>query len=313
MILARLFAEYFRLGGVVVATSNRPPEKLYENGLQRQQFIPFIETLKHRCLVHDMASTTDYRLTGELKDQVFMHPLSEANIATAQNLFTVLTKGEVIAPTSITSKSRTIPVPEAAEKTRTARFRSVISSALLSIPLPTFLFPSLIRPLIVCLCVCLSSSTSVSLPSRRGGVRMDGGREIELTRGYSCSFKDLCSVPLGATDYIAIARHYHTVFLTDIPILDTGTRVNETRRFITLIDTFYEKKVKLICTAAAAPHLLLDTTKHRAQEVDILGTAAVIQDNRDEEFAFERTVSRLMEMQKEDYLTQGHDGSDDEA
>jgi predicted ATPase len=123
---------------------------------------------------------------------------------------------------------------------------------------------------------------------------------------FVCSFGDLCSLPLGAADYIAIARHFHTIFLTDIPILDTGTRVNETRRFITLIDTLYENHVKLICTAAAPPHLLLDTTQSGAQEVDLLGTADAVQKNHDEGFAFERTVSRLTEMQTEAYLTQGH-------
>jgi protein AFG1 len=61
MVMARLFAEFFRLGGVVVATSNRPPDQLYERGLQRSMFLPFIATLKKRCIVHDMESTTDYR------------------------------------------------------------------------------------------------------------------------------------------------------------------------------------------------------------------------------------------------------------
>jgi len=49
MIMARLFAEYFRLGGVIVATSNRAPDNLYEWGLQRELFKPFIKTLKYQC------------------------------------------------------------------------------------------------------------------------------------------------------------------------------------------------------------------------------------------------------------------------
>lgn len=54
-----------------------------------------------------------------------------------------------------------------------------------------------------------------------------------------------CTVAMGAGDYIAIARYFHTVLVTDIPMLDTGSKLNETRRFITLIDTLYEHHVKV--------------------------------------------------------------------
>ena len=50
------------------------------------------------------------------------------------------------------------------------------------------------------------------------------------------SFGDLCSRAVGAGDYLAIAKRFHTVFLTGVPVLDTGVRINETRRFITLVD-----------------------------------------------------------------------------
>ena len=54
MMMARLFAEYFKRGGVMVATSNRDPDGLYENGLQRRLFTPFIKTVKEQTVVHDM-------------------------------------------------------------------------------------------------------------------------------------------------------------------------------------------------------------------------------------------------------------------
>ena len=70
--------------------------------------------------------------------------------------------------------------------------------------------------------------------------------------------------------------------------------------------------VKLICTADAPPEELLNSALHAKQEVDLLGTADYIQDNRDEAFAFQRTVSRLNEMQTEEYLKEAHVGEDED-
>jgi len=95
-------------------------------------------------------------------------------------------------------------------------------------------------------------------------------------------FADLCEKPLGAADYLAIANRYHTVVLSGIPKLGP-TRHNEAKRFVTLIDTLYEYKVNLICSAAAAPDQLYTE-----------GEGA---------FEFQRTVSRLIEMQSEDYIS----------
>lgn len=61
MILHRLFSRLWDRGLVLVATSNRHPDALYEGGLQRSLFLPFIERLKTACHLHDMSSTTDYR------------------------------------------------------------------------------------------------------------------------------------------------------------------------------------------------------------------------------------------------------------
>jgi cell division protein ZapE len=101
------------------------------------------------------------------------------------------------------------------------------------------------------------------------------------------SFADLCEKPLGATDFLAVARAFHTIVLDDIPIIQASQR-NEAKRFINLIDALYDRHVKLIASAAAEPQNLY------------LG-----QDNR-EAFEFERTASRLIEMRSPEYLAQPH-------
>ncbi len=99
------------------------------------------------------------------------------------------------------------------------------------------------------------------------------------------SFKRLCANPLGAADYLAIARGYHTVFIVAIPKMTREMR-NEAKRFVILIDALYENGVKLICSAEAPPGELYPAG--------------------DGSFEFARTASRLIEMQSEDYLKRGH-------
>ncbi len=99
------------------------------------------------------------------------------------------------------------------------------------------------------------------------------------------SFKRLCANPLGPGDYLAIARTYHTVIMVAIPQL-SKEKSDETKRFITFIDALYEYNVKFLCSAAVP--------------LQSLYTEGGVS------FEFERTISRLMEMQSEDYLTKGH-------
>jgi cell division protein ZapE len=101
------------------------------------------------------------------------------------------------------------------------------------------------------------------------------------------SFDDLCNKPLGASDYLMLAREFHTVILDRIPVMDYPRR-NEAKRFIILIDVFYEHHVKIVASAEAEPQKLYTATEGR------------------ELFEFERTVSRLIEMRSETYLAAPH-------
>ena len=96
------------------------------------------------------------------------------------------------------------------------------------------------------------------------------------------TFADFCAKPLGPADFLAIAEAVNTLFIDDIPILSPA-KANEAKRFVTLIDALYEARVRLIATAAAEPDALYPT-----------GTGA---------FEFERTASRLHEMQSVDWAS----------
>jgi cell division protein ZapE len=98
-------------------------------------------------------------------------------------------------------------------------------------------------------------------------------------------FADLCGTPLGAADYLALATHYHTLILSDIPVMP-GDRRDEARRFATLIDALYEHRVNLVCSAEAAPDALCTEGPIAAE--------------------FKRTASRLIEMQSADYIEGAH-------
>jgi cell division protein ZapE len=108
------------------------------------------------------------------------------------------------------------------------------------------------------------------------------------------SFKDLCERPLAASDYLRLARDYHTIMIDRIPVMDYDDR-NAAKRFIALIDTLYDNAVKLMASAEADPlSLYVATEGHEANE-------------------FKRTSSRLIEMSSESYLALPHGRKDSAA
>ncbi|HER25860.1 MAG TPA: cell division protein ZapE, partial [Rhodospirillales bacterium] len=115
------------------------------------------------------------------------------------------------------------------------------------------------------------------------------GRQLDIPMAADgvalVSFDDMCAKPLGAGDYLAIAGRFHTLIVREIPTMGPQNR-NEAKRFVTLIDALYEHNVSLICSAEAPAMELYSTG--------------------DGSFEFERTASRLIEMQSESYLAKAH-------
>ncbi|MEE7548167.1 cell division protein ZapE [Xanthomonas sp. Kuri4-1] len=132
------------------------------------------------------------------------------------------------------------------------------------------------------------SELSGNAPARAGNIEIEARHIAVRARGKSIAWFDfpaLCEGPRGPSDYIEIAREFNTVLLGGIPRFD---RMNEdaARRFVNLIDELYDRQVNLVCTAAEAPPLLYTGTR-------LAG-------------AFERTASRLIEMQSAEYLATAH-------
>ncbi len=126
-------------------------------------------------------------------------------------------------------------------------------------------------------------------PGHRGGDVEIEGRYIPTLREADgvvwFNFRAICDGPRGTTDYIEVARCYHTVLISNVPAMDWQME-NQARRFINLVDEFYDRGVKLILSAATSPLELYQGEKLK--------------------FEFQRTVGRLQEMQSHEYLERPH-------
>jgi len=224
MLLGRLFEALFERGGTLVVTSNRPPNDLYKDGINRGLFLPFIQRIEETLTVHAIEAGQDYRLRGLQKHGLYMTPLGPDADSAMDQAFRELTKGTKVTSCHLEVAGRVTTINEASA----------------------------------------------------AAARM--------------SFAELCEQPLGAADYLALARRFPTLLIDRIPLMDPEN-ADAASRFRTLIDALYDHRTKLVCSAEAEPDALYASGKLA--------------------FEFERTASRLFEMRSEDYLCDEHLSSED--
>ncbi len=221
MILGKLLKKLFQERVVLVTTSNVKPDLLYENGLQRENFLSAIASLKTNLEVVEVAPGTDYRLERLSSSRLYLFPPDEETEQQLGHSFRNL-------------------APE---------HSNVADNVILRI---------LDRPIIARQCA-------------------------EDVVWFE--FSALCQGARSVFDYIELAKLYHAMVLSAVPQLN-DERLEETRRFISLIDELYDRRVKLIVAAEV--------------ELSELYVGSRLK------FEFDRTLSRLAEMQSQDYLGSSH-------
>ncbi|KAL7521337.1 hypothetical protein ACHAWX_006004 [Stephanocyclus meneghinianus] len=318
MILSQLFGELWRRGVVIVATSNRPPRDLYEGGLNRSYFLPFLDLLERYCLVLQLGGhhkdrsisnaeessietrkTLDYRRIKSGVDQIgsgnahgdyyFLTSAGNESTHMLNHLFDCARENFQNSQSNHTIEHFGVGLVQ--------RHKSLESR---SLEINT-----------------RNQTLSSNHPLR---LQVKFQRHITVARYHSnliarFEFDELCNTELGSSDYQAIAKHFRIIMLENIPQL-TLKHPDRARRFITLVDELYECGCCLICSADEIPDNLFvgefnTESKHHKTDYDnievkhmlavdaaqVRGTAvSEMASVKELSFAFRRAASRLLEM-----------------
>jgi cell division protein ZapE len=219
MILGGLMEALFARGVTLVATSNIEPERLYENGLQRQRFLPAIALVQKYTRVVNVDAGIDYRLRTLQRAELYHCPLDAAADVSLRRSFDALAVDPGKHWERIQINGRYITVR------------------------------------------CLAEDVAWF------------------------DFAELCDGPRSQNDYIELARIFHAVLISGVPRFGPDSN-DQARRFVNLVDEFYDRNVKLVM-AAEVPLL------------ELYGGGSLA-------FEFQRTQSRLQEMQSHEYLAREH-------
>jgi len=130
MILGRLFEALFKHGVVIVATSNRPPDDLYKDGLNRAVFLPFIAMLKERLDVHELDGASDHRQGRREDERVFFTPLGREAQAAMDAAWRRETEDAAATPLTISIRGRRVVIPRSVEQVGRASFADLCAAPL---------------------------------------------------------------------------------------------------------------------------------------------------------------------------------------
>ena len=209
MILGKLFELIFKENIKIIITTNIKLNNLYKDGLQREQFLPFISIIEKNSIQKELVLDDDYRKQNLENERRIYYPLNEKTSFKINQNFRILTREKKREPQNIETKGRNFLIDNYYEGV--AKF----------------------------------------------------------------NFNDLCDEKLGSEDYINIANVSKHVFILNIPVFN-DVNSNQQLRFITLIDIFYEKNIKLTISCENSLEHLGSSKLHKE--------------------TFKRTLSRLYEM-----------------
>ena len=221
MLLGTLLEHLFARGVTLVATSNIVPDRLYENGLQRQRFLPAIALLNRHTSVVNVDGGVDYRLRALEQAELYHAPL-----------------GPDAERAMLDAFNRLAPATEEVEE-----------------------------------------AVEIEVEGRRIPCRFIAEDVIWF------DFEVICNIPRSQNDYIELAKEFHAVLVGNVHQMGRKND-DHARRFVNMVDEFYDRNVKLVLSA----------------EVDMVS----LYTEGKLSFEFERTRSRLLEMQSHDYLARPH-------
>lgn len=221
MILTGLLEALFERQVILIATSNIEPDRLYEDGLQRQRFLPAIALIKEHTKTIEIQSGVDYRLRSLAQATLYHSPISEDTQAKLMACFNELT-------------------PDRSH---------------------------------------VHKGAEIEILERRIGTQYCSKDVVWF------DFEQICEGARSAFDYVELAKIYHAVILSGVPQMQENAS-DSARRFISLVDELYDRRVKLVIAAEVSIAELYTGDKLR--------------------FEFERTESRLIEMQSQAYLGDQH-------